>query len=95
MKKSYLIAAGILSVFTALPALAGPDGQIIHDAEHQTASHEQQAVATEAVMPLDHGPRALTTPWMNKEEKLSILSRAQNSALTAQHGSAQHSPSHG
>ena len=93
MNKSYLIAAGMLSVFVALPAVAGPNWQVIHEGEH---SHEQLANAPQAeeVLPLDHGPRALSTPWLNKEKRLSILAHEQkkNAALKF---AAHHSPAHG
>lgn len=97
MKKSYLVAAALLSVSVALPAVAGPDWQIIHDAEHY--SHQQPIHVAEVAMPLDHGPRALTTPWMNQEEKQSILAHQQQK--DAAHKLAEHksteplNPSHG
>lgn len=89
MNKSYFIAAGIISTFVALPAIAGPDWQIIHDAEHQAASQEAQSGANQTVvLPLDHGPRALSTPWLNKEERLN----EQNTTIKL---SAHHGPTHG
>lgn len=100
MKKSYLIAAAMLSTFVALPAVAGPDWQVIHDAENYQASHEQQAsIAQEEVMPLDHGPRALTTPWMNQQERAYIVAHQQkkdSSSKLAEHKQVeQQTPSHG
>ena len=53
---------GILAAAISMPALAGPNWDVIHEAEaHHLARHE-----AEHVLPLDYGPRAITTPWLNK-----------------------------
>jgi hypothetical protein len=53
---------GILAAAISMPALAGPNWDVIHEAEaHHLARHEG-----EHVVPLDHGPRAITTPYLNK-----------------------------
>ena len=96
MKNSFITVVGMLSALAALPAVAGPDWDAIHEAETYNATHEQQIAVrnnpTTEVMPLDHGPRALSTPWLNKELKLEAISRAQkkDTVLTAH----THSPSH-
>ncbi len=57
-------AVGGICVLTQLSvAWAGPNWQVIHEAEARHAHH-----ATEHVAPLDHGPRAITTPWVAKVE---------------------------
>lgn len=45
----------------AATAFAGPNRDAIHDAE---AHHEYDA--EEHALPLGHGPRAISTPWLNK-----------------------------
>ena len=89
MKNSFMTVVGMLSALVALPAVAGPDWDAIHEAETYNATHEQQVAMrnnpTTEVMPLDHGPRALSTPWLNQELKLEAVSRAQKkeAVLTA------------
>lgn len=87
MKKYHLAAAASFSLVLAMPALAGPNWQIIHAAEHDT--HEQ--MANRIVLPLDHGPRALSTPWINKQEELEMLARKQKtqSVKVAAHAARQ------
>jgi hypothetical protein len=87
MKKLLITLIGALTLSTTLPALAGPDWQIIEQARKakQTAQAERRGDAYEAlpptgagpqkcppdalVLPLDHGPRALTTPSLNQQRK--------------------------
>jgi len=53
---------GILAAAISMPALAGPNWDVIHEAEaRHVARHE-----VEHVLPLDYGPRAITTPYLNK-----------------------------
>lgn len=56
---------------TAVSALAEPDWKLIEQAR-KANSPEAQAKVPECaqrkvVLPLDHGPRAQTTPWMNQQ----------------------------
>ncbi len=63
----------------AMPAVAGPDFAAIEQARKagqvmQTAAAENVAVAIAGrecpprlVLPLDHGPRAVTTPYLNEQ----------------------------
>lgn len=89
MKNNFMAVVGMLSALVALPAVAGPDWDAINEAETYNATHEQQVAMrnnpTTEVMPLDHGPRALSTPWLNKELRLEAVSRAQKkeAVLTA------------
>lgn len=61
-----------------LPALAGPDWQAIEAARRhkqtQVAQTPQSAAADKCsdrrlVLPLDHGPRAQTTPYLNQQKR--------------------------
>jgi len=71
MKSKHITIAGMLAAFTlSLPAVAGPDWSVIQDARKMSSLHkmaEKQSLAKEA-MPIDHGPRALSTSWLNKEQ---------------------------
>jgi hypothetical protein len=82
MKKSFLILVGALTLGAALPAMAGPDFQVIEKARkaQQVAASERRADTLAGkgspncpppplVLPLDHGPRALTTPGENRWRK--------------------------
>lgn len=69
---------GILAAAISMPALAGPNWDVIHEAEaHHLARHEG-----EHVLPLDHGPRAITTPYLNKvhEGELPVATVVANPA---------------
>lgn len=88
MKKISITLAGMLSISLALPAVAGPNWSIIHDAEAHKASHQQPAATknvptVEEVVPLDHGPRALSTPYLNKEREMQILAHVHNKNTSA------------
>lgn len=62
MKTFTVTLTGILAAAMSMPALAGPNWFVIHEAEaHHLKRHE-----AEHVLPLDYGPRAITTPWLNK-----------------------------
>lgn len=80
MKKTSMILAGVLAVSFALPAMAGPNWTVIHEAEknHKAAEqpHHNNNATEEEVLPLDHGPRAKTTPWMNKQREMELLAGA-------------------
>ena len=77
MKKSLITVIGALTLSAALPALAGPDWQLIEHARKakQAAQDARQGSARVVksqcalgalVLPLDHGPRAQTTPHQNQ-----------------------------
>ena len=83
MKKLFITLISGLSLGVALPARAGPDWQIIEQArKHKRA--QWAALARDAapataetigcpppplVLPLDHGPRAQSTPYLNQRRK--------------------------
>ena len=71
MKKHHLAAITSFSLVFAMPALAGPNWQVIHAAEQHASQNDQ------IILPLDHGPRALSTPWANRQERLEIIAREQ------------------
>ncbi|MGQ3053271.1 MAG: hypothetical protein ACT6S0_15955 [Roseateles sp.] len=82
MRKSFLILVSGLILGVVLPALAGPDFQVIEKARKakQVAAAERRADMLSSkgspncpppplVLPLDHGPRALTTQGENRWRK--------------------------
>lgn len=77
MKKSLITLIGALTLGAALPVLAGPDWQLIEHARKakqavQDARQDSARVAKlqcapgALALPLDHGPRAQTTPHQNQ-----------------------------
>lgn len=71
MKKS-IAAVVCLSAAFSLPAAAGPNWDVIHKAE---ADQEAGKHPTALVLPLDHGPRAITTPWLNHVKLAEMISQ--------------------
>lgn len=85
MKK--LVAIAALSLVVAMPAFAGPNWDAIRSGEQ----HASQEPDNQIILPIDHGPRALSTPWINKQERLEMAAREQKaqSARVAAHTSKQ------
>ena len=81
MKKTTMALAGILAVSFALPAMAGPNWTIIHSEEtYATKQHPQTGKnhnLQQDILPVGHGPRALSTSWLNKERELYLISQEQ------------------
>ena len=84
MKKLLITLISAIALGTTLPVLAGPDWQTIEQARKakqatQAASHgdARPAAGTEGTtcpldalaLPLDHGPRAQSTPYLNGKRK--------------------------
>ncbi len=86
MNKACMTMVGLLAASLAVPAHAGPDWGTVRAAEHRTA---QPAAGRTA--PLDHGPRALSTPWQNQERAQARHAHAQarRDALLAARGEAR------
>ncbi len=78
MKKFLITLTGVLTIGATLPAIAGPDWQLIE------AARKAKAAATDTpkklVLPLDHGPRAQTTPWSNQQRRLRAEQEARAKA---------------
>jgi len=81
MKKLLTILVGMLAVGAMLPAFAGPDWQAIEQArmnkraqvtQPEKLAPQEKCAAKRLVLPLDHGPRAQTTPYMNEKRKASF-----------------------
>lgn len=84
MNKLIYPLAGALMLGATLPVLAGPDFQAIEQGrkaglEAEATRTREAAKAAKAgrgdcppqplILPLDHGPRALTTPYLNQLRK--------------------------
>ena len=66
MKKHSLVFAGILFIANSV-AFAGPDWQIIEKARAEKKYRAEE----KAVLAIDHGPHAQTTPWANQIKQQS------------------------
>ena len=81
MKNLLITLIGAVTLGAALPAIAGPDFQqqlIIQNAikakQAQTArvatvTSEERCATQQLILPVDHGPRAQTTPYLNQQRK--------------------------
>lgn len=76
-------AFAVASAGMALSALAGPDWQLIEQARKASLVEAQAQVRGgtpgRVALPLDHGPRAQTTPWLNQQR----LKRAEEQPRSA------------
>lgn len=80
-KKLITTLIGTISLSATLSAFAGPDWQAIElarkNANAQTskmekATPEDKCAEKRLVLPLDHGPRAQTTPYLNRQRKAAF-----------------------
>ena len=95
MKISMSALFGSLVLASTLPAVAGPDRQALAQArEHRQAQAALTVAAAPAcetrrlVLPLDHGPRAQSTPYLNAQIKARFEAEAKACAATAAQASA-------
>lgn len=72
MNKSSTALILALSVAFSMPAVAGPNWDVIHKAEADKAAHKHEHAL---VLPLDYGPRAITTPWLNRQRLSQMVSQ--------------------
>ncbi|HKB60824.1 MAG TPA: hypothetical protein VKC56_12360 [Gallionellaceae bacterium] len=80
MKNRALPAILALFIAFSLPAVAGPNWDVIHRAEANKAAHIREKAL---VLPLDYGPRAITTPWLNRERIGELVSQADTESKLA------------
>jgi len=76
MKKLLIAIAAVLTLGTSLPAFAGVDFQALEHARNAqraqnarpgNANPQGRDTPTPLVLPLDHGPRAQSTPYLNQQ----------------------------
>ena len=91
MYKLAMLALTSLAAAVASTAYAGRDvGQIDQQEKANRAAAEQRSqgdararnTARRVVLPLDHGPHAQTTPWLNKQRLLRA--KAMESGATSE-----------
>jgi hypothetical protein len=78
MKKLLAFVIGAIALTSTLPVFAGPDWQVIEQGrKNQQATQAEQArtgdkCAMRLVLPLDHGPHAQSTPYLNEQRKANF-----------------------
>ncbi len=79
------LIAGV-ALTAMLPALAGPDWQTIERArankrakiaQMEKLTPEEKCAAKRLALPLDHGPRAQSTPYLNQQRRLNFEAELQ------------------
>ena len=89
MKKSPLLCAVLFQLAFAASAIAAQDqaliqetrkNQLAHDAQTSQASPPPAAPAKKVALSLDHGPRAVVTPWVNQQRRLRAEEEAKNTS---------------
>jgi hypothetical protein len=98
MKTILTILIGTISLGAALPALAGPDWQAIEQARKnhraqvgrmEKLTPDEKCAAKRLVLPLDHGPRAQSTPYLNEQRKASFEAELKACKESAAKGNVQ------
>jgi uncharacterized membrane protein YdfJ with MMPL/SSD domain len=91
MNTQLVIAVFAATAIVSLSAYAGRDGGQIGEQEkaNQTAASQHAKDAAKAgktgvriVLPLDHGPHAQATPWLNKQRLLRAEAMEKNGVAT-------------
>ena len=75
MNSKNILIVSLLSITICSVAVAGPDWEIIHKAEADRVSSEHRSANNNmkrTITLLDHGPRAITTPYVNEKRKLEL-----------------------
>lgn len=81
MKRILAILICAISLSTTLPTFAGPDWQAIEKARKnhraqvgrmEKLAPDEKCAAKRLELPLDHGPRAQSTPYLNEKRKASF-----------------------
>lgn len=78
MKKLLATLIGTIALGSTLSAFAGPDWQAIEQARKNAHAQstttektmpEEKCAQKRLILPLDHGPRAQSTPYLNRQRK--------------------------
>lgn len=81
MKTLTSVVLGSIALGAWLPAFAGPDWQAIEQARQyrraqvvhtEKPTPAEECAARRLILPLDHGPRAQTTPYLNEKRKAAF-----------------------
>lgn len=92
MNSKNIVIVGLLSMAVSSTAVAGPDWEIIDKAEADKISHEHAFMSNDTkkiVVLLDHGPRAISTPYMNEERKSELKQTGDSRSSDSPTGLAQ------
>lgn len=73
MNKVYANLIGAAVLVATLPAFAAPDWHVIEQARKNHSAAQGQRGAMRSTLPLDHGPRAQTTQYLNEKRKEGYL----------------------
>lgn len=97
MRYSTLTAIVSFSIAFSMPAVAGPNWDVIHRAEANKAHRAEANKAAHKhenalVLPLDYGPRAITTPWVNREQLSEQVSKLDTQQQVAHSHDKKKSP---
>ncbi len=77
MKKRYIITAAILSALVSLPAVAGPDWQVIHEAEdYASKTHTIQNLAAHEQTLTPNSRASATTGEQKKEAAIKLSAKS-------------------
>lgn len=72
MKQALFTLAAAVTLSASFPATAAPDFQAIEgarEAGHREAITRKDCKSRRLVLPLAHGPRATSTPYLNEQRK--------------------------
>lgn len=98
MKKLVITVAGMIALGAMPGAFAGPDWQAIEQARknHRTQvaqmeklTPDEKCAARRLVLPLDHGPRTQSTPYLNEQRKASFAAELKACKEAAAKGGVQ------
>lgn len=98
MKMLLTTLIGAVALSVTLPAFAGPDWQAIEQARKNKRAQiarmekltpEEKCATRRLVLPLDHGPRAQTTPYLNEERREGFEPELKACKEAATKGAAQ------
>jgi hypothetical protein len=91
-RRFLIIAAAILVARFSAPAAAGRDaGQMMQQEQANKAAAQQRAqdltgcdkAGARLALPLDHGLRAETAPWLNQQRRLQVIEKCRQQARAA------------
>lgn len=75
MNKQLIAVVSAATLGATLPAIAGPDFQLIERGRNaKLEAHDR--LPQRLALPLDHGPRPQATPWLNQQQVLRAEARA-------------------
>lgn len=104
MNKLLVTFIGAVVLGTALPAFAGPDWPLIEqgrkaklmaqterlgDVKSDKGAGAMTCLPDALVLPLEHGPRAQTTPYLNEKRKVRFESEQRSCREAARKGSVR------